>query len=92
MSLSRFHRSSAWKTLSRKQRQILLPICHVCGGWIDLNLHHGDKYSWTLDHIVSVDKGGAPLDPANTAPAHRTCNGRKSNRDTPSRPHVSRPW
>lgn len=34
----------------------------------------------SLDHIVELQYGGAPYDPANLRPAHLGCNVRKSNR------------
>jgi len=34
----------------------------------------------SLDHIIELQYGGAPYDPANLRPAHLGCNVRKSNR------------
>lgn len=34
----------------------------------------------SLDHIIELQYGGAPFDPANLRPAHLGCNVRKSNR------------
>ena len=53
--------------------------CHLCGKPIDYSLPAGHPMAYELDEIVPVSKGGDPLDPDNTGPAHRICNQRKGN-------------
>jgi len=53
--------------------------CVLCGLPIDyestraMPLH---KYAGTVHHIIGLAQCGDPLDPANLAPAHRSCNCR----------------
>lgn len=54
--------------------------CWICGGHIDQRLHWHHPGSFTVHHIRPLSRGGAPLDPANTVPAHRDCNLRLGNR------------
>lgn len=83
-----------WRALSARLRAELPPVCWWCRKPIDLGLpaRHGD--SWTLDHIIPLSKGGAPEDPANLRPAHRSCNSRRGNNGGASRvpPKQSRRW
>lgn len=62
--------------------------CHLCGKAIDYSLPAGHPMSYELDEIVPVSKGGDPLDRSNVAPAHRTCNQRRGNRDLGAVGHV----
>ncbi len=54
--------------------------CHLCGRPIDYSLPAGDPWSFEVDEIVPVSKGGSPIDRANVAPAHRICNQRRGNK------------
>ncbi|WP_253201000.1 HNH endonuclease [Collinsella sp. zg1085] len=54
--------------------------CHLCGAPIDYDLPAGHPYSFELDHIIPIARGGEPYDYANAAPAHRICNRRKGAR------------
>lgn len=54
--------------------------CHLCGRAIDYSLPAGDPWSFEVDEIVPVSKGGSPVDRSNVAPAHRICNQRRGNR------------
>ncbi len=54
--------------------------CHLCGRPIDYSLPAGDPWSFEVDEIVPVSKGGSPIDRANVAPAHRLCNQRRGNK------------
>lgn len=45
----------------------------------------------TVDHIVPTSMGGAPLDPANLQPMHRSCNSKKGN-GTGRKLPTSREW
>ena len=76
--MSAIHHSAKWTKLTKRLKSKLPPICHLCGGAIDLSAPSRSRESWSLDHLVSVENGGAPYDPANCAPAHLSCNGRKS--------------
>ena len=51
-------------------------VCHRCGRPIDKALRWPDLMSKSVDHIVDLAAGGEPLDPANLAPAHLSCNAR----------------
>ena len=55
--------------------------CHLCGGAIDYDLPAGDPWSFEVDEIIPVSKGGSPIDRNNVAPAHRICNERRGNKD-----------
>ena len=63
----------------RIRREILAgtPVCHICTKEIDNLLPANHPMSATVDHLISLASGGAPLDRANLAPAHRICNLRK---------------
>lgn len=54
--------------------------CHLCGRAIDYSLPAGDPWSFEVDEIVPVSKGGSPIDRSNVAPAHRICNQRRGNK------------
>ncbi|WP_077597861.1 HNH endonuclease [Olsenella urininfantis] len=54
--------------------------CALCGMPIDYDLPAGHPWSFELDHIVPLSRGGAPYDYANVQAAHRICNERKGNR------------
>lgn len=56
------------------------PVCHLCGQPIDVRLPAGHPYSFEIDEVIPVSKGGSPFDYGNCAPAHRLCNGRRGNR------------
>lgn len=54
--------------------------CWVCGAWVDQSLPPNHRLSRTLDHVVQLRDGGAPLDRQNARLAHRACNTARSNR------------
>ena len=55
------------------------PACHICGKPIDYSLPHLDPWSFVVDHVVPLAKGGADtLD--NKKAAHRECNSKKRAR------------
>jgi hypothetical protein len=71
--------------------------CWVCGHHIDLSLPWWDPWSFSVDHIVPLVAGGAPLDGANVASAHRRCNQLRSYGAVPVGPaegpvRASRAW
>lgn len=57
------------------------PVCHLCGQPIDTRLPAGHPYSFEIDEVVPVSKGGSPFDYSNCAASHRLCNGRRGNKD-----------
>ncbi|EXG80027.1 HNH endonuclease [Cryptosporangium arvum] len=56
--------------------------CWICG--------HGGADS--VDHIVPMALGGAPLDFANLAPAHMRCNSRKGKKPIVTKLKTSQNW
>lgn len=48
--------------------------CAICGDPIDYSLPPGDPWSFEVDEIIPVSKGGSPFDVDNCQPAHRRCN------------------
>lgn len=54
--------------------------CHICGLPIDYGLPAGDPWSFEVDELVPVSRGGDPLDYSNVDAAHRICNQRRGNR------------
>lgn len=55
------------------------PNCHICGKPIDYTLTHLDPWSFVVDHVKPLAKGGTDTQ-ANTAAAHRHCNSKKRAR------------
>ncbi len=53
--------------------------CSLCGQPIDYDAPPRTRWSFSLDHINPITRGGAVLDPTNAAPAHYGCNSRKGN-------------
>ena len=51
--------------------------CHLCGRPIDYSLPPRTPWSFELDHIVPIARGGDPYSYANAAASHRICNERK---------------
>lgn len=82
-----------WRLLVDWGRVYLDPVCGICGKGIDLALPHTHRWSYTLDHIVPIARGGSPFDTANLQPAHRSCNSSKAD-NRPRRPEgvTSRDW
>lgn len=93
--MSGIHGTSRWRKLSEQLRRERLPVCHICGKPIDLDLPSTHRLSWTLDHIRPVASGVDPFDTMNLSPSHRACNSAKSARgDMPNTtpPRCSRNW
>lgn len=55
-------------------------VCGICGKPVDFSLKPPHPLSATLDHIIPLDKGGAPADLSNLQLAHRICNSQKKNK------------
>lgn len=84
----------SWRRFVALCRRELPPICHLCGGVIDMGLHYNDPMSWTIDHIIPLAEGGAPESLSNAAPAHRRHNSQKGAKLNyqHSKPKQSRIW
>lgn len=76
---SRYANGHARREVRAWLRAQCLP-CHICGRTIDYDLPAGDPWSFEVDEIVPVSKGGSPIDRGNVAAAHRICNERRGNR------------
>lgn len=68
------------------------PVCWLCHRPISLDLHYLHRLAYTVDHVVSLQRGGAPMDLANARPAHRSCNSSKGSRAASTREITSRDW
>ena len=57
-------------------------ICRAFGksGYIDYSLPAGHPYSFEVDELVPVSRGGSPTSRANVDATHRCCNQWRSNR------------
>lgn len=55
------------------------PPCHICGDPIDYTLRSPDPWSFVVDHVIPIARGGADV-LENKAAAHRSCNRAKSDR------------
>ena len=66
-----------WRVLTARLKMERDPVCHLCGGAIDLDLPGTHPMGWTADHLVPVALGGEVMDPANLAPAHLLCNRKR---------------
>ena len=73
------HRSTTRRNRHRRAIAHGRPPCHLCGGDIDYDAEsHLDPKSFTIDHIIPLNRGGADvLD--NLAACHRQCNRAKSD-------------
>ncbi|MGV0805798.1 HNH endonuclease [Mycolicibacterium setense] len=54
------------------------PPCGICGEPIDYVLPHTDHWSYVVDHIIPLNKGGED-ELHNKQAAHRKCNRDKSD-------------
>lgn len=54
--------------------------CWICGAPIDYSLPAGHPFSFEVDELVPISKGGNPLDKRNVDAAHRICNQRRGNK------------
>ena len=72
-------RNSALRNKHRARVARDKPACHICGKDIDYSLKSPDPWSFVLDHVTPIAKGGADtLD--NKKAAHRECNSKKRAR------------
>ncbi|AJE06547.1 hypothetical protein BBMN23_1575 [Bifidobacterium adolescentis] len=62
-----------------KQRWLAIeqpPICRFCHRPIDIMLKWPDPWSFTINEIKPVSKGGSPFQFDNTEPMHLHCNSK----------------
>jgi hypothetical protein len=86
-TLAKPHSQWAWtkasKELKRQARADDAP-CFLCGKRIDYDAPMRSPWSFTADHVVSLESGG-PLVPeqGGLRPAHRRCNSRRGSGNRP---------
>lgn len=72
---------AAWRTLARQVRREEQD-CWLCGRPIDPRAPARTRWSFSVDHVIPISKGGHPLDRRNARAAHYGCNSSKGNRLT----------
>lgn len=60
--------------------------CALCGHPIDYGAPPRTRWSFSLDHILSLAHGGDLLDPDNARSAHYSCNSARGGRTRRGRP------
>lgn len=53
--------------------------CFRCGNEVDKSLPRNQRWSASIDHVIDVADGGAPLDRSNVRLAHHGCNSAAGN-------------
>ena len=79
----RADRQAGVRTEFERLRKIIYStqtVCGICGKPVDFSLKAPHPLSATIDHIIPLDKGGAPASLENLQLAHRICNSQKRNR------------
>jgi 5-methylcytosine-specific restriction endonuclease McrA len=79
MNAEQIRRTRQWRDLAKAA----CPpgsVCYRCRKPILFGLRHGHPLGPSADHVIALDRGGAPFDPANIAPCHHGCNSAKGNR------------
>lgn len=79
-----------WRQLVAQVRREEGRTCWLCPDPIDLTLSYPHPRSFSVDHVIPLEQGGAPLDRTNVRAAHLDCNKRRGT--TPARPRHSRRW
>lgn len=94
-----YQRGRSGRPIARIRAQIKREgshICWLCGKPIDMGLHHKDRWSWTIDHVLPLKfYPHLALDMANMREAHRACNsarGAGNNGDGHTKGSTSRNW
>lgn len=64
--------------------------CWLCGQPINYELPGHHRAAFTMDHLHPVWAGGSDTDPANYAPAHRSCNSRRGAIETNKRRNATK--
>jgi 5-methylcytosine-specific restriction endonuclease McrA len=67
-----------WQAIRAHVLRTRPPVCHICGGGIDLTLPGTHKDGPTVDHLTPRTRGGTHA-PNNLAPAHQRCNAARRN-------------
>jgi 5-methylcytosine-specific restriction endonuclease McrA len=84
----------AWRALVRQVRREE-DTCCLCHRLIDFDAEPCTRWSFSVEHITPLSKGGHPLTRDNVHAAHFGCNSARGNRDVPptAAPFVtSRAW
>lgn len=71
------------KSAYQKAKKIIFSsqsVCGICGRAVNFDKKFPDPWSATLDHIIPVQKGGAPASLENLQLAHLQCNRLKSTK------------
>lgn len=78
MPRSRGRTGRPWRSASAavRARAAAGEPCCRCGGQIDVTLPPRTRWSFSVDHLVPLSRGGDPLAPGNLAPCHHGCNAR----------------
>jgi 5-methylcytosine-specific restriction endonuclease McrA len=80
-----------WRQLVKALRQPGC-VCWLCGHGIDLQAEPRTKWSFSVDHVTPLSRGGDPLDRANARTAHYGCNSSRKDRMTGPKQATSRRW
>lgn len=80
----------AYNDLRAQVRREEGSLCWLCPNPIDMTARAPDDDSWSLDHVIPLNKGGSLLDRSNARASHLGCN--RDRKDTDARPVHSRRW
>ena len=80
--------TAAWQKLRARLRAERQP-CWICGAPIDYDADPRSRWSFSVDHVIPVSRGG---DASLVQPAHHGCNSRRGNRLDTERSRASRRW
>ena len=75
-------RTYAYRLLCRRVR-LEERTCWLCLRPIDMTAAPRTRWSWSLDHVIPINRGGAPLDRSNARAAHYGCNSARGDRPPP---------
>ncbi|MGL5910608.1 MAG: HNH endonuclease [Phycicoccus sp.] len=86
-----------YKRAAQRQRRKRITTCWICKdptNPIDYAAPYPEPWSFTLHHIIPINRGGSMLDPGNHSSAHALCNRWQSDSLEPPRPPLptSRTW
>lgn len=82
-----------WRRAAEQLRARREP-CWLCHLPIDYNAKPRTRWSFSVDHVIPLSRGGPERNPELLRPAHYGCNARRGNRTTPppKAAHASRRW
>lgn len=75
-------RKWAWVYVDARWKRLCAQVyeeethCRYCGGYVDQRIPARRPMSKSVDHILDLDRGGAPFDRDNAGLAHYGCNSR----------------